>query len=276
MIKIKQSSNIRGLFMIFSKLNNRLIANNLKRNVFVSKDLLENPLYKKYKDQIEEIEYKFANAISVRGYLSSNINQFIYPKNDDWLLLDWNIHHLHFDESSANRNKNITRELLFLYLNKNNVYFLNILDHNFFDKTLLKIIDNNWPNVFGTNLILKWINCDNFSEKNIKSLRKNGIGYCLDINSKAFYASCSLFKANYIRYSDCLIYNINMFEKILLDLSNIAESFDLKSSLFSFEILDENFIVYEKKTRTKLMVNDKIAINCLDEIFNILKNYEII
>ena len=80
------------------------------------------------------------------------------------------------------RNSNNDNLLLFVYIQDDNVFFLNIGNHNSFaDIRLLEIIDNNWIGLLNI--------CNNytpsvFTEKEILDLRKYKIAYTLPVNGK--------------------------------------------------------------------------------------------
>ena len=151
-----------------------------KKKVMMSKELLKSPWYQNVcKRQIKKIKDTFEQGHSINPYLSHTTNYLTF---DDSLLNDWGIIHLHiFPEQKKNKLGGL---LLFIYEYEDVIFFLNIGPHDFEDKTLLEIIDNNWKGVlptltFGTHDKV-------YNSKEIKSFRKCRFCYSMSINDKTF------------------------------------------------------------------------------------------
>lgn len=96
---------------------------------------------------ISQIEQNFLSGKDVNGYLSRNSK---LSSKHDYLLYDWGIHHLHFDDVyySGLTKKQRSSELLFLRVTDSTVYFLAVSDHQAFAELgLLEILNENWPEV---------------------------------------------------------------------------------------------------------------------------------
>ncbi|MCT7565408.1 hypothetical protein N5T96_03565 [Aliarcobacter butzleri] len=71
-----------------------------KKKVFLSKEILENPLYEKFKNIIEEIQINFENGIFDNIYPRlSNKHKENILYNDNMLNI-LNVEHFHLDEDS--------------------------------------------------------------------------------------------------------------------------------------------------------------------------------
>jgi hypothetical protein len=103
----------------------------------------------------------------------------------DSMLFDWNIHHFHLG-TVLQSDGFITRTgpLLYAYVNEENIYFLQILDHGNWEKEeLIKIIHENWPEAIqhvkldlGQNFKISYVPNDeerkNFRDANLNSFVK--------------------------------------------------------------------------------------------------------
>lgn len=149
-----------------------------KKRVYFSKEILKSPLYKAFKKKIDRIKTCFENGGDVLQFLTERTNHLIF---EDKLLDDWGIIYLHLHPVNE-RNSNNDNLLLFVYIQDDNVFFLNIGNHNSFaDIRLLEIIDNNWIGLLNI--------CNNYTpsvstEQEILDLRKYKIAYTLSVNGK--------------------------------------------------------------------------------------------
>jgi hypothetical protein len=112
-----------------------------KKKVFLSKEILENPLYEKFKYIIEKIQINFESGIFDNIYprLSNKHKENIFY-NDNMLNI-LNVEHFHLHTNSTER----TKELLYVKYNENKVYFIDIFNHNnFLDKEIVEILYHNW------------------------------------------------------------------------------------------------------------------------------------
>lgn len=112
-----------------------------QKKVFLSKEILRNPLYEKYKNIVEEIKINFESAIfdNIHQRLSDKHKKNIFY-NDNMLNI-LNVEHFHLDKNPKTRIK----ELLFVKYNENRVYFIDIFNHdNFLDKEIVEILYHNW------------------------------------------------------------------------------------------------------------------------------------
>lgn len=156
-----------------------------KKKVFLSKEILENPLYEKFKNIIEEIQINFENGIFDNIYprLSNKHKENIFY-NDNMLNI-LNVEHFHLDEDS--KAKEID-ELLFVKYNENRVYFIDIFNHkNFLDKEIVEILYNNWNDEIED---LNVFSCENnnisekISNKERYAINKNNVNVPYEIFDK--------------------------------------------------------------------------------------------
>ncbi|MFX4266280.1 hypothetical protein ACOL29_01325 [Aliarcobacter butzleri] len=132
-----------------------------KKKVFLSKEILENPLYENFKYIIEEIKINFESGIFGNIYprLSNKHKENIFY-NDNMLNI-LNVEHFHLHTKSTER----TIELLYVKYNENRVYFIDIFNHhNFLDKEIVEILYHNWNNEIEDLHIFTYVN-NNISEK---------------------------------------------------------------------------------------------------------------
>jgi len=117
--------------------------------VYLSDELVENPLYENFKDVIDNICHKAKNADDLIPYLSKGIKRIQRP---DKMLNDWGVLHFHLGENiDASGFITRTNELLFIYRDiyrPNELYFLDIFNHgDWSKKRTIEIIKNNWSDV---------------------------------------------------------------------------------------------------------------------------------
>lgn len=149
-----------------------------KKNVFFSKEILKSPLYKAFNKKIDKIKTCFERDGDIVQFLTKHSNHLIF---EDDLLNDWGILHLHLFPLNERQPSN-DNFLLFAYIQDENVFFLNIGNHNSFaDTKLLEIIDNNWIGLLDTfNNITSSVN----TGKEIVNLRKSKVAYTVSVNGK--------------------------------------------------------------------------------------------
>lgn len=174
-IKEIQTFNFEKLLDVYLNLLDRLLICR-KANVFMSKEIRFNAKYQKYKKEIFKLKRLFENGSSIRPFLSDRINNLIYNKSEDRLLLDWGLHHIHFYPTEKRKNKN-DNDILFILKQDNNVYFIDIFTHgDFHNYRALEIVHKNWKNVLSLYK-LKGITPSILTEENFKNLRKKNAGY---------------------------------------------------------------------------------------------------
>lgn len=136
--KIEKNKDI-GI-QYFNTLHKLIPVNTYK--VFFPKDFIIPPIYKKV---IFEIKHKLENNLSVISYLSTSLLKSNFK---DQMLNNFGIYHLHLGHGLKNGFRERTGNLLFIYIQKSNVYFLGIFPHyKWLLEDKLEIIVENWPNL---------------------------------------------------------------------------------------------------------------------------------
>ena len=140
--------NLNDLLLTYLNLHRKGIEKR-PRKVLISQELKRNPIYKKKRKIIQKILKKLEKGEDISIYLS---HRAVEPRQQDLLLNNWGIHHLHLGEKIETKPRNRqglakgTKELLFARFEKDVVYLLDIKDHkSFSSKEFLGIIHNNWP-----------------------------------------------------------------------------------------------------------------------------------
>lgn len=75
-----QNLEIDELLHCFFNLKSRLIKQQ-KYNVFISEELINNPLYPNFKSRIRKISNKLKTNKDIRGYLSTGVNNLLNSKD---------------------------------------------------------------------------------------------------------------------------------------------------------------------------------------------------
>ncbi|WP_175381830.1 hypothetical protein [Paenibacillus taichungensis] len=104
---------------------------------------------------------------------------------------DWEVLHLHLGDQPDTKNSKFvkrTNELLFLILNQNSAYFINVLTHNgnWTNRSLLQIVYNNWPELINPYIIngavgLAW----NYTNEQHFRLRKAGYNVIMELRDSS-------------------------------------------------------------------------------------------
>lgn len=245
-----------------------------KKKVIYSKEILKSPIYKALKKKVDNIAICFTKDGNISQYLTKRIHNLEARDN---LLLDWGIIHLHLYpfKERPNGNDNL---LLFIYIRGNNVFFLNIGNHNSFaDRYLLKIIDNNWPSLLNT---LNTTDENNFTPQEIIKLRKSNICYVLTVNGKNV--------ASFLEGLQNRMYIPLVINKLLEDIAKCMESVeeDIKNKLSKlhkqtiekidihlyFDKQKQKIILYDAITKTELKFSNNEILEYLE---NVLRNANI-
>ena len=142
-VDLQGIQSLEQSLLCYAWYRNDLLYRKEKKKVWISRDLLSNPQYKKYESVILDICLKIERGKDLISYLSRRKKS---PLNTDALLESANIHHFHLNT------KHIGNELLFAYcdlLSPNEVYLLNIGTHEDFEKISVwyAILFKNWPNL---------------------------------------------------------------------------------------------------------------------------------
>lgn len=174
----------------FFNLKDKIIEPKI-RNVKVSKELSGGVLDDYYKQCLHHIKNRFKNGKDVSIFLSK---KSIKPSQKDLLLYDWGIHHLHL--SMPEKKKQFVERsdyLLFLMIDDNNVYFIDVTKHRLPDGTefsqqeLLRIVKNNWPYLLEPYKLKGAFSLEReMSDKDYSELRKSGSASLIEIDEEVY------------------------------------------------------------------------------------------
>lgn len=216
---------------------------------------------------INEIERIFNSGDDYSPYLSKQVDKF----RDDLMFNDWGILHLHLGTELESNGRYIQRTgpLLFVYFNKNNVYFINVYPHSkWTNREVLQTIYDNWPEVLKPFIMdgVKDIKPEYTEEQHFR-LRKCGYnasiplvdnrGEKIVIMAPGMGITKSGDSINDVRYYQSVCKSIRLIEEEIRENIDSLKD-DIKSkgiaipSVFNFELLDQNendgWIIQEKHT----------------------------
>ena len=129
-----------------------------KREVFISTELqekLRSDEYIQFVSIVKAIQDDLRNGNDINGRLSKKADR---PSQNDDMLFEWNLYHLHLGEDKEDSNSKYYRRtgpLLIVYIPPidSSAYLLDISENHFNNqvafarKRYLEIIDNNWPDL---------------------------------------------------------------------------------------------------------------------------------
>ncbi|MCB2340872.1 hypothetical protein [Clostridium estertheticum] len=186
-----------------------------KRKVFISDNIEKiikgSKLDEIYINALLKFKCNFEDGIDMKCHLSTNIfYSYIsvskknkkYSKSRDYLLDDWGIYHLHLrdkdvknkcemysdknDEETGNR----SQYLLFVKVTDNEVYFIDILNHNeknvFAKQELVETLDRNWHSLLEEYNIPNLLSVSKLTDKEVNNARQNGKYILYNINKKVY------------------------------------------------------------------------------------------
>ncbi|WP_304545983.1 hypothetical protein [Sulfurimonas microaerophilic] len=254
-----------------------------RREVIMSDELRNNPLYKKNKKlqkAVNKLAYKFKNAEDLTPFLSKGVVD--YPVNDakkrdiDLMLNAFSIHHFHLGnerEKTKKQGINFTKrrdELLFTWVDKDKVYFINIYPHEFpYKEDIFKIIQNNWEYLIKPFEMQGISGIDHYSEDTTKQLLNAHLNSSIEINGKFYIVSgiaLSGHSIDWTRNIYGLFDQINKCENALF-LNKHKILFELNSKLrlnltdINLQIVIENGMLFFLETQSKKCIVVDSALN---------------
>lgn len=216
-----QSESVENLIELYSKLRNRLLIG-CKRKVVIHRPVLQDAKYQQYKNTITKLKNIFENGSSIRPYLSNKVNKIYF---DDRLLLDWNIHHLHFIPNSSPQKR--IDDILFITETDDTVHFLSIMTHDdFCNIDLLKYIYENAPKVLEKyKLVGIQPLPQNYSSEMIKNLRDYDVTYCVTFDNNVYAPSLNKRSITYLQHAKIsLTQMLNYIEKSIIEQRDFIHS----------------------------------------------------
>ena len=241
-----------------------------KKRIHLSKEIMRSPLYKVFHKRISILCNILKQGKSIAPYLTTHANNL---KFEDRLLNDWGIIHLHL-QPIGQRNPATDGILLFAYFYGEDVFLVNIGNHrSFADKTLLEIIDNNWPQLLDSFAGTK---APNLTDKEIIELRKYNIGYALHINDKVLATQTDSIRNRMLPtisifriiedIARIVVSNEQVFEEAIKTLP--AEHKVVEIHL-SFDAKNREVVLYDSKTMVGFKFNNA---DYLEVFSNVLRN----
>ena len=132
------SIDISDLLVLFFQQKDRNLKIQ-KWNILIS-DHLQSKGFTDFQALCEDAQ----NGLDLKGYLSKLANK---PQKPDYMLNRWGINHFHSDNHLRGR-VGRSSDLLFFVQRDNNLYFIDICSHEFYNSELLEVIEENWPFLF--------------------------------------------------------------------------------------------------------------------------------
>lgn len=179
----KEEYNNREIVDLFhlycNKINKQFSKNTY--NVFISKELIhvknsKKNILMKIKKDFENNNINLLNKRLSKGSIKEDEN--------DLLLNNWGIYHLHLGVVNENEFSGRTGLLLFIKVINNKVYFLDLKEHgNFSSIDFIKIMHNNWEEEIKLFRVKNFTNIEpKLNEKEVYKLWKVGINAILTFN----------------------------------------------------------------------------------------------
>lgn len=190
-----------------------------------------------YKVGLQLLLDKIEKRFDITPHLSRRIK---WANFDDDLLNEWNIYHLHLgtnleDDGFIER----TKYVLYLYKDKNQLYLIDILDHqNFNNQNLVTIIHNNWPQLIEGYLLKEAVRLEKpITNDDIKQMRKaHVLAFIEPVPGKVYMPmgmgnTTSGLGIEVVRQADAFMSYFKGLERVALDLLNqlISKSVNLKA-----------------------------------------------
>jgi hypothetical protein len=177
------SQNLRIKYFNYEK---RMLPK-LSRQVLISNVFLCPP---EQQEGWELLKVKLEQGQDLKSHLSKRLTDL---DNNDSLLNDWGIYHLHLGEkmeTNGSRFIERTGPVLFLFLDKERALCINILAHgSWTNQQMVKVIHENWPdaiksfrlNVAGLGHIP--------TDSDVKIFRKSGVNSAIEVEPGVVYSS---------------------------------------------------------------------------------------
>lgn len=206
-----------------------------------------------YKDGLQFLINKLENGEDITPHLSRRIKLVNF---DDDLLNEWNIYHLHLgtiieDDGFIER----TEFVLYLYKKQNQLFLLDVLDHNNFNnQSLVTIIHKNWPKLIERFLLKEATGLTRpVSNEDIKGLRKAHVVSFIEPMPGIVYMPMGMgnttsgIALEVVRKADEFMYYIRELERVAIQQINnlVSKNVQLKSRKKIFtKLVFDNDIPY--------------------------------
>lgn len=169
----------------------KLIVPRKPRNVKYSEELKakisNNEISDEHLNALNTIKKKFEEGEDITPYLS---DKALKPDEQDGMLFDWRIHHLHLSNTRNNYFYDRSSYQLFFYYDPEIVYFIDAKRHplryEWADDNVVSIFEKNWPEIFEPYHMPYFSAAEPLSSEERYKFRANGIFPFLYINNKVF------------------------------------------------------------------------------------------
>lgn len=281
--------NFLGLMQSYINWRKRFIGYG-RRKVLMSSELQNNSLYKnnkKLQKAVDKLAYKFKNAEDLTPFLSKRVVD--YPINDkkkrdvDLMLNALGIHHFHLGNERENTKKHgihfIERrdELVYAWVNKDKVYFINIYQHEFpYKEDIFQVVQNNWEHLLKPYEMKGITDIDHYSEDSTKQLLNKHINSAIAINGKYYMiGSISLtgHSSDVMFDTYSLLDTINRYETVLLSNKNsILKELNAKLHLnlkdINIQIIIENGMLFflEQQSNKCIVIHPELSYIISNEV----------
>ena len=204
------------------------------------------------------LEKKIIAGDDLKPHLSKQVYNNLESK--DYLLNDWNIHHLHLGINICNGYVDRTELLLFCMVTEEVIYFIAMMHHgDWSDKSLLLTVYSNWPELI-TPFILDGVTSiiNNPSNEDICKQRKGNVSMIIELAPGVViippglgYMTDGTSKKVVMRRDDTMEILSNFEDKIKSNENNIRKQIissnktPARTLKFKLLINDENLVAYE-------------------------------
>lgn len=186
-------STVSGLLRKYLTIMYKLVLPVKPRKVEYSKELklkIENQaIPQKYLNYLYIVIDKFEKGKDLNPYLSEKT---LNPDEQDGLLFDWKIHHLHLSNEKNQKYFYIrSKYQLLFYLENSNVYLIDVRRHpkgsEWAFEDILEIFDKNWPEILEPYKYNTVQTAKSLSSEDRYKFRKAGIMASIEVNGKVFF-----------------------------------------------------------------------------------------
>lgn len=195
-----------------------------------------------YENKLTFLENAIENGSDLMPFMTKKTRDL---NNEDYMLNDWGIFHLHINDSFENGFIKRSAYLLLAFIDSDNAYFIKCIDHPRAGELLpwglkeyLEIIDENWPFLTDSWIINRDRDVQlttHFTEEEYVSLRKHGINACVELTNGKIVLGIGGGMAGDLSPAKAVLIS-NEFKRELQSLSGILEQFIEKGIL----LIDSN------------------------------------
>jgi hypothetical protein len=219
---------------------------------------------------LASLEDKITRGENINPHLSRKLKNL---NNNDGLLFDWGIFHLHLGTAvEADGFVKRTGPLLYARFDNDNAYFINVINHGAWTtQDLVRTIHKNWPSSIETYRLKGETKkfSTNINDESIKELRGNQINTILEIEDGVFYLGPGGGLTGSGSSAEAMLSHLQNMKRIKrLEKSMNADITKFLLSIFS----DLNFIENEVLNFELKKDNGKFHIDELNNEFQILLN----